>query len=76
MYNFLFTLYSFLFTFTFYTTPQQHLHKHYLCISRTQKYYLKIVSQKLDLYTSIGLYQGFPNWDTCTPRGTFAYLKG
>jgi len=20
--------------------------------------------------------QGFPNWGTCTPRGTFAYLKG
>jgi len=23
-----------------------------------------------------GLEQGFPNWGTCTPRGTFAYLKG
>jgi len=20
--------------------------------------------------------QGFPNWGTCTPRGTFAYPKG
>jgi len=20
--------------------------------------------------------QGFPNWGTCTPGGTFAYLKG
>jgi len=40
-------------TFTLYTTLQQHLHEHYLCISRHQKYYLKIVSQKLDLYTSI-----------------------
>jgi len=20
--------------------------------------------------------QSFPTWDTCTPRGTFAYLKG
>jgi len=22
------------------------------------------------------LSQGFQNWGTCTPRGTFAYLKG
>jgi len=22
------------------------------------------------------LQQGFANWGTCTPRGTFAYLKG
>jgi len=23
----------------------------------------------------VALDQGFPNWGTCTPRGTFAYLK-
>jgi len=24
----------------------------------------------------VALEQGFPNWGTCTPSGTFAYLKG
>jgi len=36
-----------------YTTLHQHLHKHCLCISQPQKYYLNIISLKLDLYTSI-----------------------
>jgi len=35
------------------STQQQHVQKHYSCISRPQKFYLKIRSQKLDLYTSI-----------------------
>ena len=34
-------------------TWQQYVHKHYSCISRHQKFYLKIVSQKFDLYMSI-----------------------
>ena len=44
---------EFSFHTTFNSTQQQHVQKHYSCISRPQKFYLEIVSQKLDLYTSI-----------------------
>jgi len=44
---------DFSFHTTFNSTQQQHVQKHYSCISRPQKFYLKIRSQKLDLYTSI-----------------------
>ena len=27
-------------------------------------------------WLQVCLWQGFPNWSTCTPRGTFAYRKG
>ena len=31
----------------------------------------------LQICQSLGLFcQGFPTWGTCTPRSTFAYLKG
>jgi len=30
----------------------------------------------LQLKHHVSINQGFPNWGTCTPRGTFAYLKG
>jgi len=44
---------EFSFHTTFNSTQQQHVQKHYSCISRPQKFYVKIRSQKLDLYTSI-----------------------
>ena len=44
---------EFSFHTTLNSTQQQHVQKHYLCISQPQKFYLKIVSQKLNLYTSI-----------------------
>ena len=37
----------------FMALDQQHVQKHYSCVSRPQKFYIKIRSQKLDLYTSI-----------------------
>jgi len=33
------------------------------------------IAAKIMLGTN-GLHQGFPAWGTCTPRGTFFYLKG
>ena len=44
---------EFSFHTTYNSTQQQHVQKHYPCISRPLKFYLKIGSQKLDLYTSI-----------------------
>ena len=44
---------EFSFQTTHNSTQQQHVQKHYPCISRPLKFYLKIGSQKLDLYTSI-----------------------
>ena len=44
---------EFSFHTTLNSTQQQHVQKHYSCISRPQKFYVKIRSHKLDLYTSI-----------------------
>ena len=42
---------EFSFHATYNSTQQQHVQKHYPCISQPLKFYLKIGSQKLDLYT-------------------------
>ena len=47
---------EFSFHTTFNSTQQQHVQKHYSSISRPQKFYLKIGSQKLDLYTLYMVY--------------------
>ena len=44
---------EFCFHTTYNSTQQQHVQKHYPCISRPLKFYLKIKSQTLDLYTGI-----------------------
>jgi len=35
----------------------------------------KLKRNNISIYCLL-LEQGFPAWGTCTPRGTFAYLKG
>ena len=53
------------------------------CLGLTEKVTVKIINL-WSYYPFVGfnfvilqkrLEQGFPNWGTCTPRGTFAYLK-
>jgi len=34
------------------------------------------VTSPKNSFKSIPLTQGFPTWSTCTPRGTYAHLKG
>ena len=37
---------------------------------------MALSKERVELALLIGLEQGFPNWGTCTPSGTFAYVKG
>ena len=39
-------------------------------------WWLPKMSQIYNLKSLYQLNQGFPTWGTCTPRGTFAYLRG
>jgi len=37
---------------------------------------MALSKERVELALLIGLEQVFPNWGTCTPSGTFAYVKG
>jgi len=42
----------------------------------TENTFYRLQTVLFFIATGKDLWQGFPNWGTCTPGGTFAYLKG